>query len=58
MPTRRPPRLALLMLIAVWAIVHGVLEIWAAILACGKEIQNEWLLILFGVLVGSLSARC
>jgi uncharacterized membrane protein HdeD (DUF308 family) len=41
--------IALLMLIAVWAIVNGVLEVSAAI-RLRKEIENEWLLILSGLL--------
>ena len=41
--------LVLLMFIAVWAIVIGVLQIWGAI-ALRKVLQQEWLLILDGVL--------
>ena len=41
--------LVLLMLIAVWAIIIGALQIWGAI-ALRKVLQHEWLLILNGVL--------
>src|SRR6516162_1516782 len=41
--------LALLMFIASWAIVMGVLQIWGAI-ELRKEIEGEWLLALNGLL--------
>ena len=41
--------LVLLMFIAVWAIIIGILQIWGAI-ALRKVLQHEWLLILNGVL--------
>ncbi len=41
--------IALLLLIAVWAIVNGVFQIAAAI-RLRKEIDNEWLMILSGAL--------
>jgi uncharacterized membrane protein HdeD (DUF308 family) len=40
--------LVLLMFIAVWAIIIGVLQIWGAI-ALRAVLQNEWLLILSGL---------
>jgi len=41
--------IALLLLIAVWAIANGVFQIAAAI-KLRKEIDNEWLMILSGAL--------
>ena len=45
--------LVLLMFIAGWAIIVGVLQIWGAI-QLRKEIDGEWLLVLSGVYVGAL----
>ena len=39
----------LLLFIAVWAIIIGVMQIWGAI-QLRKEIEGEWLLILSGLL--------
>ncbi|ARQ02598.1 HdeD family acid-resistance protein [Pseudorhodoplanes sinuspersici] len=39
----------LLMFVAAWAIVTGVMEIWGAV-KLRKEIEGEWLLILAGLL--------
>jgi uncharacterized membrane protein HdeD (DUF308 family) len=41
--------LSLLSVIAFWAIVTGILEIWVAV-ALRKELSNEWMLILSGIL--------
>jgi uncharacterized membrane protein HdeD (DUF308 family) len=41
--------LVLLMFIAVWAIIIGVLQLYAAI-QLRKAIDNEWFLVLSGVL--------
>ena len=41
--------LVLLMFIASWAIIIGVLQIWGAI-ELGKEVPGEWLFALYGVL--------
>ena len=41
--------LVLLMFIASWAIIIGVLQIWGTI-ELGKEAQGEWLFALYGVL--------
>ncbi len=42
--------LTLLLYIAIWAIIVGLLQIWGAI-RLRKEIDNEWLLILGGVVL-------
>ena len=39
----------LLMFIASWAIIIGVLQIWGAI-EMGKQVQGEWLFALYGLL--------
>ena len=41
--------LSLLLVIAAWAVVTGVLEIWAAV-QLRKEMHGEWLLALSGIL--------
>jgi len=41
--------IVLVVLIGAWALVHGIFEIIGAIQLC-KEIDNEWMLILGGVL--------
>jgi uncharacterized membrane protein HdeD (DUF308 family) len=41
--------LVLLMFIAVWAIIIGALQLYAAV-QLGKMIENEWLLVLSGLL--------
>ena len=41
--------LVLLMFIAIWAVIIGVVQIWGAI-ALRRVVQHEWLLILNGVL--------
>ena len=43
-----PTTFALLIVIAAWAIIGGVLQIWGAI-QLRKEIDGEWLLILSGI---------
>lgn len=44
-----PTAVALLLLIAAWAIVTGVMQVWGAI-KLRKEIEGEWLLGLTGLL--------
>jgi uncharacterized membrane protein HdeD (DUF308 family) len=41
--------IALLYLIAMWAIIQGIFEIVTAIQSC-KEISNEWALIIGGII--------
>ena len=41
--------LVLLMFIASWAIIIGVLQIWGAV-EMGKQVQGEWLFALYGLL--------
>ena len=49
LPLARHHRDPLVLLIGAWALVHGIFEIIGAI-QLRKEIDNEWMLILGGVL--------